>query len=457
MTKKLLYISLLALLLGAASCRKYVEVTQPNQRTFKYTSDFQALLNDVNVMETSASLPMLSSDDINIGTNTSMQNLLTNGYDNIYTWAATYYTSDQSDAGWDQLYNLVYVCNQITANVMTSTEGTDQQKKQVYAEAQVQRAATYLTLVNLYARVYNEANAASDPGLPLLLSPDLFVNLTRSSVKAVYDQIIKDLTDAIPNLPDVGANRLHPGKGGAYAVLARTYLYMQRYTDAADNAAKSLTYQHTLLNLDDYVTGGKAFPRRLDNVEVMMSKKAMKPGFIDLPLSTDLVKLFDTRDLRYVLFTRNGTSFFPAFDGRGSYRDRMFGGDNNTVTVGVGVPEMMLIQAEGLARSGDKDGALALINTLRQNRFKAADYAPLTAATADAVLHLVLEERRRELFGTGLRWFDQRRLSVEPALAVTVTRTFKGNTYTLTSGDRYVYPIPPRNIDLNPELIQNAR
>jgi len=450
MRKNIFYIPLLALTIGAASCRKYVEVEQPNQRTFKYTADFQKLLNNVSVMERSASLPMLSADDINLESNTSLQTLLTNDLGNIYTWAADYYTSDQSDAGWDQLFNLVYVCNQITANVMSSAEGTDAEKQRIYAEAQVQRAATYLTLVNLYARVYNSANAATDPGLPLLLSPDLFVSLKRASVQEVYDQIIKDLTEALPYLPDQGANRLHPGKAAGYALLARTYLYMQRYTEAADNAARSLSYQQTLLNLNDYADGGKAYPRRLDNAEVMMSKQVSKPGYIDLPLSSELLNLFDTHDLRYVLFTRNGSTFQPAFTGRGSYRDKMFMGDN--VTAGVGVPEMMLTQAEALARADDKNGALALVNNLRQHRFKPADYTPLTAATATDALRIVLEERRRELFGTGLRWYDQRRLSVG-----TVTRVFRGVPYTLTPGDRYVYPIPPKNIELNPELVQNAR
>lgn len=398
---------------------------------------------------------MLSSDDINLESNINLQNLLTGELQNIYTWAADYYTSDQGDAGWDQLYNQVYVCNQITANVMESMNGTDGQKRSIYAEAQVQRAATYLTLVNLYARVYNAASAATDPGLPLLLSPDLFVPLTRASVKQVYDQIILDLTTALPLLPDNPSNKLHPGKAAGYALLARTYLYMQRYSEAADYAARSLSVQHTLLDLEDYADGTKVYPRRLDNPEVILSKKVSKPGNIDLPLSTELMNKLTPEDLRYKLFTRGGNTFQPSFTGRGSYRDKIFLQDN--VTAGVSVPEMMLIQAEGLARSGKKDEAMALVNELRQKRFLPAQYTALTAATNDEALRLVIDERRRELFGTGLRWFDQRRLSTEPALAETESRVFKGVTYTLVPGDRYVYPIPPKNIELNPELTQNQR
>ncbi|PSL34973.1 RagB/SusD family nutrient uptake outer membrane protein [Chitinophaga ginsengisoli] len=455
MTIKHLYITLLVIAGITTSCRKYVEIEQPNQREFKYTADFQRLLNNVSLFEQSASLTMVSSDDINLDANTSLQGQLMNGLDNIYTWAADYYTSDQGDAGWDQLYKQIYTCNQITANVMESENGTTAEKQKAYAEAQVQRATAYLTLINLYARVYNTANASKDPGVPLLLTPDLFANLTRASVQQVYDQILLDLTQALPVLPDQPSNNLHPAKAAVYAMLSRTYLYMQRYAEAADNAAKALSYQHTLLDLNNYTAGGSAYPRRLLNPEVILSKQAAKPGYLNLPLSDELINRFSTDDLRYKLFTRNGSSFFPSFTGRGSYRDMLFAGDN--VSVGVAVPEMMLIQAEGLARNGQKDEAIALVNTLRQKRFSPSTYVALSATTADEALHIVLDERRRELFGTGLRWFDQRRLSVEPALAETESRTFKGTTYTLVPGDRYVYPIPPKNIEQNPEITQNAR
>ena len=454
MSMKHIYIALLIIAGGTTSCRKYVEVEQPNIREFKYTSDFQSLLNNLSTFETSsASLPMLSSDDINLDSNVTMQNLLS-GYDNMYIWAAEYYTTTQSDAGWDQLYNQIYTCNQVTAYVMDSKDGSEQLKQMTYAEAQVQRACSYLTLINLYARPYSAANAAKDPGLPLLLAPDLFASLTRLSVQQVYDQIIRDLTQALPVLPNYPANNLHPAKAATYALLARTYLYMQRYSEAADNAAQALLLQDSLLNLNNY-TSGAAFPRRFENPEVIMAKKASKPGFLDLPLSNELLQKFTAEDLRYQLFTRNGSSFQPAFTGRGSYRDRLFSGDN--VTVGVSVPEMMLTQAEVLARNGEIAPAMDLVNTLRKKRFSPATYADLSAATSDEALRIVLDERRRELFGTGLRWFDQRRLSLEPAFAETESRTFKGTTYTLVPGNRMVYPIPSKNIEQNPEIIQNER
>lgn len=455
MTLKKFYIALLVIATGTASCRKFVEVEQPNQRLFKYTSDFQLLLSNRSIFERTASMPLLSADDINLDANTNTQNLLNSGSDSIYIWGATYYTADQNDANWDQLYNTIYNCNQVITNVMDSEGGTDAQKNNTQAEAKVQRAYTYLTLVNMYARPYNAATASTDPGVPLLLSPDLFVSLQRVSVKAVYDQVIKDLTEALPALPDQPSNNIHAAKAAAHATLARTYLYMQRFREAAEQAALALGYKNTVLDLRTYADG-TAFPRRLDNPEVILARQTNMPGNFNLPLSNELLEKMQTTDLRYVLYTRDGATFQPAFTGRGSYRARLFVTDN--VTTGITVPEVMLTQAEGLAREGQAGPAMDLVNALRQKRFRTADYVELTTADADEALRIVLDERRRELFGTGLRWFDQRRLSLEPAFAETETRVFKGNTYTLAPGsNRYVYPIPPKNIDLNPELTQNQR
>jgi starch-binding outer membrane protein, SusD/RagB family len=452
MKKKYIYIALLIIAGGLTSCRKYVEVKQPNSREFLYTADYQSLLNNVSAFEGAPILPGVSGDDIDVGENTNLMTQMTNGLDSIYTWGANYYTVEQSDAGWDQLYKQIYNTNLITDGVLTSTNGTETEKKEAYAEAQVQRAFAYLSLINLYAKVYSTATASTDPGVPLLLTAELFVSLKRATVQQVYDQILNDLNAALPFMPDVPSNNAHPGKAAIYALLSRTYLYMQRYPEAADNAALALTFKNTLLDLNNY---GTSYPRRLDHPEVILGRKATNLGNLTLPLSNELLSKFQTNDRRYELYTRSGTSFFPAFTGRGSWKDRLFFADG--VITGLTVPEMMLTQAEGLARAGQTDAALELVNALRQKRFRAEDYVALTAANAEEALNIVLDERRRELFGTGLRWLDQRRLSVEPAFAQTVTRVFKGVTYTLTPGNRYVYPIPAKNINLNPELEQNPR
>jgi starch-binding outer membrane protein, SusD/RagB family len=119
---------------------------------------------------------------------------------------------------------------------------------------------------------------------------------------------------------------------------------------------------------------------------------------------------------------------------------------------------MMLIKAESSARNGNYQDAIAILNTLRKKRFTPSDYKDLTSSNKEDALKLILDERRRELFGRGYRWFDQKRLNKESAYAETVTRVFKGVTYTLVPNDNhYVYAIAEKYINLNPEIEQNPR
>lgn len=443
-----------------AGCRNFVEIPQPNVRTFKYTTDFRYVLNNNNVVEPLYSMPILSGDDTEISDPTR-QNTLSDIQANAYTWAAKYTSETQGDADWEALYKGIYSYNEVILGVLSSQGGTDAEKQSLYAEALVHRACAYFTLVNIYGKQYDASTASTDPGVPLLLTPDLFVPLNRASVATVYAQVVNDLKYAVSRLPALPDYNVRPAKVSAYALLARTMLHMRNFPAARAYADSALTLQSGLLDLKTYATAPGTIPRRLLDPEVILSKvtTSMFP-FTGMSLSPVVLNLLGTNDLRYTLFTNTrggfGRLFSTAFTGRAYWRYNLNG--EFTIQMGPTVPEMMLIKAECLARAGDATGALALVNTLRRNRFTAANYAPLTAASAADALGVVIDEKRREFFGTGARWFDQRRLNADAAFATTKTRVFKGTTYTLDPGSpRYVYPIGDKYILLNPELTQNPR
>ena len=74
--------------------------------------------------------------------------------------------------------------------------------------------------------------------------------------------------------------------------------------------------------------------------------------------------------------------------------------------------ELMLLRAEGLLATGDKAGALALINSIRVNSGGLAP-STLTAASADAaVLTELLLQKRYSTLLEGLRWVDLRRYNL---------------------------------------------
>lgn len=442
-----------ALLLSGTGCRKYVEVTPVGKRALVNMNDYQLLLYNANEMQGSYGYPLYAADDYGVS-DPAFETNMNSVQGAVYSWAVTF-VGEGDDQDWSRFYKQIFTCNQIIEGVRDSEGGTPAQKDRIRAEALVHRAHAYLMLVNCYARHYNKATASTDAGVPVLVTTDLYAKLNRASVQAVYDQVKADLEEAIPALPDQAIINLVPSATAAYGLLARTSLYMGDYTNAAKYADSALSRQSTLLDLRTYVGNEVNLPRIYQDPEVMLAKDTR--GLTQVyALNPSLVQLFTTGDLRYTLFTADGSSFaWAPFTGRGYWRTML---TNTGAWTGPGVAEMMLIRAECDARGGKTADALSLLNALREKRFTADTYADLTAATPEEALLLVLEERRRELMGTGLRWFDQKRLNLEPAFATTVTRTYLGQTYTLEpNSNRYVFPIATTYIRFNPEITQNPR
>lgn len=442
-----LYIFLPILLLN--SCRDYVEVEPVgNNRILKYTSDYRGLANDYNDMVSAGGVYLFASADTEFPT--TYQNGVSTIWGNSYTWQPKIYDPSQSDSDWNGLYKAVYYSNVILEGVMGSEKGTDADKKEIYAEAFVHRAFAYLQLVNTYGPQFDPKSANSEKAVPLLLKPELFSSLDRSTVGQVYDQIISDLKDALANdIQDTAPFNVLPSKRAVYALLARTYLYMGSYQLSLDNAQKALAMQNGLIDFNTFATGF-SYPVLIQNPEIIFSKTLLN-GYVGAPLSTELLNSFEANDLRYNYYTMPGSNFFPTYTGRGFGIPRY--STTTGINVGVCVAEMYLITAECYARLGQPQKAVDNLNILRAKRYKSASSYKVTATTNTEALNLTLVERQKELIGRGFRWFDQRRLNLDPAYQKTYTRVFKGQTFTLEPNSAgYVFPINQNYIDLNPEL-----
>ncbi|WP_281309928.1 RagB/SusD family nutrient uptake outer membrane protein [Flavobacterium flavigenum] len=442
-----LYIFLPLLLLN--SCRDYVEVEPVgNNRILKYTSDYRGLANNYNDMTVAGGIYLPANADAEFST--AYQNGVSTIWANSYTWQDKIYDPSQGDSDWIGLYKAVYYSNVIINGVMGSEKGTDSEKKEIYAEAFVHRAFAYLQLVNTYGPQFDPKSANSEKAVPLLLNAELFSSLERSTVGQVYDQIISDLKSALANdIQDSPQFNVLPSKIAVYALLARTYLYMGQYDLSLDNAKKALAMQDQLIDLKTFASG-YSYPVLIQNPEIIFSKTLLMT-YSGVPLSNDLLNSFDSNDLRYDYYTIQGNNFYPSYSGRGfgiaaySY--------TNGINVGVSVPEMYLTAAECAARLGKTQDAVDYINILRAKRYKAGASYQVSAATNTEALSLAITERQKELIGRGFRWFDQRRLNLDPVYRKTYTRTFKGQTYTLEpNSGGYVFPINQNYIDLNPEL-----
>lgn len=442
-----------------AGCRKYVEeVPVQGQRVLVYTEDYRMLMNNSDQQEIAyGQAPILSCDDADLSA-PEINNNIANGsiQANMYTWQKPFYVDQQTDNDWNSLYAGIYVYNVVINGVKDSKGGDDIRKNTILGEALLHRAFNYFMLVNLYSKQYDAATAGTDMGVPILLKPVLFVDLTRPSVKAVYDQILDDTRKAISLLPPTQEINFKPGKAAAFALLSKIYLNQRDFSNAAAFADSTLKIRNELYDYNlSVATANYTFPGQYQDKQVIL-RKVPRQVFNNLQLSPSLLNLLGTNDLRYALFVRPGTSFNPSYNGFGFWSRERYSGSPDKPAVGLTVNDTWLIKAECLARAGKKEEAVDMLNTLRKFRFKPADYADLSAATNEEALQLVIDERRREFFGTGMRWFDQRRLNKDPQFAETRTRTFKNTIYTLEpNSDAYVFPLANLLIVQNPEMKQN--
>ena len=165
--------------------------------------------------------------------------------------------------------------------------------------------------------------------------------------------------------------------------------------------------------------------------------------------SPDLESLYDTQiDRRWYLFsnqtTSGGVSVAPA---------NIYMYASSERCIGMSVPRLILTNAEAKARTGNGAGAIEMLNYLLENRL--STFTPLTFTDNATALRLVKEERRKELAGTSINVFDQKRYHVYGDQVPTYTRTNPntGETFTLAPGDDgYVVEISPAVKNLNPNL-----
>lgn len=450
------------ILMGFGSCKKYLDANPVKGKVVPKTlADYEEFLNDIILSQSGYVYPEFMTDDM---LNSTVTTATANRQSRAYTWQKDLLLATDDDSEWNTPYNYIYICNLVLDNLQTATNGTDQIRNRLKGEALTQRAYYLFTLANLYGKDYVAATASTDLSVPIMLHADLETIAKRATVQEVYDQVINDLQTAIAiaDFPETGKNYIHPGKLASMALLARVYLFKGDYVNAQKYANDVLAKKSTLFDWNSLSFSNPAKPTAAtivnnplpqNNVENIYSKLASSPNlFIRFMASSDLLTVLDTKDLRYVFtFTRLTSTGLPSASVNPDYL-------GTTPNFSIGVPEMMLIKAEGMARAGDKDGAVSILNALRVKRFKPADYVALSASSADDALDKVLSERRRELLYRGVRWFDLKRLNRDERFKKSISRVVGGQTYTLEpNSSRYVLQIAPKIIEINPLIVPNQR
>lgn len=336
----------------------------------------------------------------------------------------------QTTATWTSAYNTINRTN----NVLSALDKVSAaNKNSVEGQARLIRGAVYFELVRLFAKAWGDGDNATNPGVPLVLTPTRGVTdadyKARNSVSEVYAQIIDDLTKAEQ------LAKLQP----AAALLARVYLMQGNYASARDAANRVISSKEYALETDF----ANAFVD--DNGEAIFSivvtdqdgtnsmntyyASSLNQGRGDVRVQSKHLALYEAKDIRGKFFntSNNGTRTFTS-----KYNDRF--GDVPVLRLA----EMYLIRAEANFRLGTTVGAapLADINTIRER-------AGLVALTSTQLtLSSLLKERKLELAFEGQQVHDIKR-----------TKGTVGTT--AFSANNLVIPIPQREIDTNKKLVQN--
>lgn len=393
---------------------------------------------------------------------------------------------------WRDIYAMIRAAN----NVLESAEGLELTDKdaqnRLLGEIYFLRGAMFFHLTRVHGRI----------PLPLTSEPQL--DISRSSQEEVYAQIEFDLLQAESLLPTIypgvqpGAPR--PNSGSARGLLARLYLDWAGFP-VKDNSKYAAAASSAKKVIDNSASHGFALLNNLEDLWIL-DNRFNSEGVWTIPYNTDnglhnrkYGKLGNPSDLLGWQETFAEIRYFEDFpEGvrkEATYRTEHdfanFTDQTNPVFKKIVGPEgdiplsafntnrndlylryaeVLLIYAEASARSGNVTAdAWEALNMIRR-RAEGLPYNTPDASvdlTSGDLAELAYTERKWELAGEWLRWNDLVRMErVEEALSnrnPRVTRNAAGELLQVSNPvigslgtDNYFAPIPQNEIVLNPNL-----
>ncbi|MGN0019490.1 MAG: RagB/SusD family nutrient uptake outer membrane protein, partial [Sphingobacterium hotanense] len=392
MKRRTLYIAAAICCVLLVSCEKFLE-EKPNKKLVVLSSvkDAQALMNNSSVFIT----PHPTSGEYAAGDfyllTEDWQSLSWQSHRQSYIWGDHVF-DDMERNDWSLPYVAVYNANIILEAIANGEikQGTQREIADVQGQALFYRSYAFYSLLQLFAKAWDNTTAQSDLGIPLRLSSNFNIQVGRSTVAACYEQIIKDMQEAVGLLNETTALKTRPSKTAAHAFLARVYLNIGRYELALASASQALNDNNQLI---DYNTLDAAaeFPFATFNDEVIYHARLWNflPNSPAAKIEPVLMKSYHEDDLRKSLF------FVSNNDGTFSYKAG-YNGDDGLFN-GLATDELLLIRAECFARLGKISQALQNLNALLAKRWKSGSFIPFTAMTPEDALEIILDERRKEL------------------------------------------------------------
>ena len=363
----------------------------------------------------------------------------------------------QSNSGmiegeWKAAYEGIYRAN-VALEKIPGIDMDETQKARLLGEARFLRAYFFYNLVSMFGDV---------PKADHVLLPSEF-NIGRSPASEIWTLIESDLTTAIPDLPlrgdydDADLGRI--SKGAAQALLAKTYLWQEKWSLAEDAANDVITSGEYAL-VDDYASIftrlGENGPGSVFEIQYMSESGGNWGGHNSANEGT-FTNIFQrprgsfggygfnipTQSLVDEFFAENATvedprlvsTIFRIGDQLGDrgelseaaagdlpyqyYSKKYFNNQSEEASFGALEPngasndrviryaDVLLMHAEAAYQNGNESGAKTSLEQVRERARGGNPFIlPEVTASGQALLDAIYHERRIELALEGHRFFD---------------------------------------------------
>lgn len=365
---------------------------------------------------------------------------------------------------WTAGYNLIDRCvrgiNGGTALIESAQKHnfSDKEVNELHsyvAQFYALRAMANLMLVNIYGLPYQAGAANNQKGIVLVTTKPVkeFETVKRATVGETYTQILADIAKAKEHMDQLtdkeknAINQYYFNEAAIFALEARTKLYMQDYDGAKTAAQEAIDlrdsgdetfesyvamWKSTAITKEDIFTIVKS-----DNDNLSADALNTLYGSYKASLSTFARNKFATNDIRRGLISKahpakfDGTATAQAVSNIPVFRKS----------------EMYLIIAEANLK-----GTTVNISAAQEALFYSAhrdkdiDSADDLPATKDELVQFISDERIREFFQEGHRYFDLRRTGEKATISGVAN-------YQMST---FVFPIPDEEVQAGFGVEQNT-
>lgn len=452
--KKIHILILLPMLASLISCKRFLDI-KPNGKTIPKTAEEFASLLHTHLNEIDYGNPMEPLIG-NIGSMAAIEYYSDNLDANLNIYPGANSTSiyvgtrlNAQQTRYSSLYQQIRDANIIIENLAAED---NEDNKTVLGTAYAIRAISYYSLLREFCEPYQRDDQL---GLQLVTTFDMEEKPVRSTYGQSIAQIEKDFNKAISFHVTDPLYRFTEEVTRAYQ--ARFYHWIRNWDKAIEQSAPLLA-AHPLLS-------GTEYSNMIQSKNTQLGNTLLR-SYIFSNTSGDISYTGEMSVLKFRPISKQFFDLFPEQEKDVRY-ELIFGPkrvNNKNFFAGVRTDEMCLILAESYAQKGDQAKALEYLNLIRSKRI--TPYTPYTmnnlpivkpalitkdatGKNLDRLMNAILNERRKELYGEGDRFWELKRNGT-PSFWV----ASNGRKYT-TQSFMYTFPIPRADVQIINGLIQN--